>query len=37
MANLLAGRGLAAGDRICVYLPNCLEFIDLFLAATRLG
>lgn len=37
MANLLAARGLAPGDRLCVYLPNCLEFVDLFLAATRLG
>jgi len=37
MANLLAARGLGAGDRLCVYLPNCLEFVDLFLAATRLG
>jgi len=37
MANLLAARGLAFGDRICVYLANCLEFIDLFVAATRLG
>jgi malonyl-CoA/methylmalonyl-CoA synthetase len=36
-ANLLAARGLAKGDRLCIYLPNCLEFIDLFLAATRLG
>ncbi|MBK9168448.1 MAG: AMP-binding protein [Bryobacterales bacterium] len=37
MAHVLARRGLKAGDRLCVYLPNCLEFIDLFLAATRLG
>lgn len=37
MANLLVARGLGAGDRLCVYLPNCLEFIDLYLAATRLG
>ena len=37
MAALLVSRGLAAGDRLCVYLPNCLEFIDLFVAATRLG
>src|SRR5437868_13301784 len=37
MANLLAGRGLKPGDRLCVYLANCLEYIDLFLAATRLG
>lgn len=37
MANLLAARGLVMGDRLCVYLGNCLEFIDLYLAATRLG
>ncbi len=37
MANLLAARGLAPGDRVCVYLANCLEYIDLFLAVTRLG
>jgi len=37
MANLLAARGLEMGDRICVYLANCLEFVDLYLAATRLG
>lgn len=37
MANLLASRGLQKGDRLCVYLANCIEFIDLYLAATRLG
>lgn len=37
MAAALAHRGLRAGDRMCVYLANCLEYIDLFLAATRLG
>lgn len=37
MANLLAARGLEKGDRLCVYLGNCLEYIDLYLAATRLG
>jgi malonyl-CoA/methylmalonyl-CoA synthetase len=37
MANLLVTRGLVKGDRLCVYLANCLEFIDLYLAATRLG
>jgi malonyl-CoA/methylmalonyl-CoA synthetase len=37
MAHLLADRGLSFGDRLCVFLPNCLEFIDLYLAATRLG
>lgn len=37
MAHILHSRGLRAGDRLCVYLANCPEFIDLFLAATRLG
>lgn len=37
MAGVLASRGLRAGDRLCVYLPNRIEYIDLFLAATRLG
>lgn len=37
MANLLAARGLEKGDRLCIYLGNCLEYVDLYLAATRLG
>lgn len=37
MANLLSARGLQPGDRICVYLANCIEYIDLYVAATRLG
>lgn len=37
MAALLAARGLAAGDRLCIYLSNCLEYIDLYLACARLG
>ena len=37
MAFLLKERGLQRGDRLCVYLPNCLEFIDTFLACVRLG
>jgi len=37
MAQLLARRGLAAGDRLCVYLANCLEMIDLYLACVKLG
>jgi len=37
MAHVLASRGLRPGDRICVYLANRIEYIDLFLAATRLG
>ncbi len=37
MAHALTAHGLKTGDRMCVYLANCLEYIDLFLAATRLG
>lgn len=37
MAHVIASRGLRAGDRLCVYLPNRIEYIDLFLASTRLG
>jgi len=37
MAATLQAKGLQPRDRLCVYLPNCLEFIDLFLAAARLG
>ncbi len=37
VANALRGRGFEAGDRLCVYLPNCVELIDLFLACVKLG
>ena len=37
MAALLVTRGLQRGDRLCVYLANCLEMIDLFLACVKLG
>lgn len=37
MANLLALLGLKMGDRLAVYLSNCIEYIELYLAATRLG
>jgi malonyl-CoA/methylmalonyl-CoA synthetase len=33
----LVARGLTRGDRLCIHLPNRVEFIDLFLACTRLG
>ena len=36
-AALLTARGLVRGDRLCVYLSNCIEFIDLYLACVRLG
>ena len=37
MAHELASRGLTKGDRLCVHLANCVEYIDLFLACVRLG
>ncbi len=37
LAQLLLGRGLRQGDRLCVYLINCLEMIDLYLACVKLG
>jgi len=37
MASLLTTRGLREGDRLCVYLSNCVELIDLYLACVRLG
>jgi malonyl-CoA/methylmalonyl-CoA synthetase len=37
LAHLLAARGLRQGDRLCVYLANCVEMIDLFLACAKLG
>ncbi len=37
MARLLAGRGMKRGDRLCVYLPNGVGIIDLFLACIKLG
>jgi malonyl-CoA/methylmalonyl-CoA synthetase len=37
LAQLLAQRGLKAGDRLCIYLANCVELIDLYLACVKLG
>jgi malonyl-CoA/methylmalonyl-CoA synthetase len=37
LARLLTGRGLSRGDRLGFFLPNCVEFIDLFLACVKLG
>ena len=37
MAQELSARGLRVGDRLAIYLPNRIEYIDLFLACTRLG
>lgn len=37
IARVLAARGFTTGDRLCVHLPNCVEFIELFLASVKLG
>ena len=37
LAHLLTARGLRTGDRLCVYLANCVEIIDLYLACVKLG
>ena len=37
MAHVLARRGLVPGDRLAVFLTNCVAFIDLYLACVKLG
>jgi malonyl-CoA/methylmalonyl-CoA synthetase len=37
LARALSGRGLVRGDRLGIYLVNRVEFIDLVLAALKLG
>jgi malonyl-CoA/methylmalonyl-CoA synthetase len=37
MATALRQRGIEPGDRVCVYLGNCVEIIDLYLACLKLG
>ena len=37
LSQLLLRRGLKTGDRLCVYLANCVEMIDLYLACAKLG
>ncbi len=37
LARLFLSRGLTLGDRLCVYLPNCVEFADIYLACVKLG
>ncbi len=36
-AHALTARGLMQGDRLCVYLANRIEMIDLYLACIKLG
>ncbi len=37
MAHALMARGLQRGDRLCLYLANSLDFIDIYLACVKLG
>jgi malonyl-CoA/methylmalonyl-CoA synthetase len=37
VAHALRARGFVKGDRLCVYLANRIEVIDLFLACLKLG
>src|SRR5580704_8755741 len=37
LARLLAERGFRAGDRLCVYLVNSPEMIDMYLACVKSG
>jgi malonyl-CoA/methylmalonyl-CoA synthetase len=37
LAQWLLAKGFSAGDRLCVYLPNSLEIIDLYLACAKTG
>jgi malonyl-CoA/methylmalonyl-CoA synthetase len=37
MASALVRRGLERGDRLCVYLANRIEMIDVYLACVKLG
>ena len=37
LAHVLADRGFTRGDRLCLQLPNSVEFIELFLACIKLG
>ena len=37
MAHLLLQKGCKSGDRICIYLENCVEMIDLYIACAKTG
>lgn len=37
LARVFLQRRLGPGDRLCVYLPNCVEMIDVYLACIKLG
>ncbi len=37
VADWLLRNGFDRGDRLCVYLPNCVEMIDIYLACVKTG
>lgn len=37
VAHLLLAKGLTPGDRLCLYLENCVEFIDIYVACIKTG
>src|SRR5690349_1090528 len=37
VARWLLHNGFVAGDRLCVYLSNCVEMIDIYLACLKTG
>src|SRR5262249_6500689 len=37
ITRLIMSRGLSRGDRLCFFMPNRVEFIDLFLACVKTG
>ncbi|MGD1071727.1 MAG: AMP-binding protein [Bryobacteraceae bacterium] len=37
LAHLLSRKGLRTGDRLCVYVVNSVEMIDIYLACVKLG
>jgi malonyl-CoA/methylmalonyl-CoA synthetase len=37
LSSFLIAAGFTAGDRLCVYLANCVEMIDLYLACVKTG
>jgi len=36
-AHMLQARGLKKGDRVCVLMLNCIEFLEIYFATARLG
>ncbi len=36
-AHMLHGKGLQKGDRLCVLMLNCIEFLEIYFATARLG